>query len=540
MQKNFYYLLCPALLLLFSNCSPTLELQTVEVAPTVKVEKIHKIATDSSYTLSGKRYRFPNTIEQVQYHPIWQQMAVNYTLPKRKNAYAIYDVSKEQLNWSNQGDYALSMLQRDIVMASFQDKKILLNSENGLPIRWVNREEFVVIDDSVTLKLGEQFSRVDLRTGSTNWSRRGESRFEGWMSDELDGNWMYVIADGLHGFNLNTGKGWYHQATTDYDATRGGKAVASGILLGLSILNLAAGGGGVVVDDFLYWDPLRAHNVHAIPKIDGDQLYFADRKSIIALKKKTGKVLWETKVKEELGVSDLKMLSKNRLLLFGKGYRYVDYALDKDKQAALYLMDANDGEIIEKKELPRGETIINHAINDAFIYALTTRHIYRFDKRLEKGKRVKLAAAYGAPLRVVTWSSVGYDDFLTTDTPDFPLVVRTMNGVVALHPITMEVLWFKQLGTLLNNKPQVINSEEWQLPILLQDADMRRSWVDETNEVFWFAKSGKIIGLDLLNEGVTVAEFELTSDDFWYVGDGTLLQFGGQDISLMELSSVKE
>ncbi len=535
MQKKLYLLLLPCFILLFSNCSPTLELQAVEVIPTVEVEQISEVSADGNYTLSGKKYHFPNTITEVQYNPTWRQMAVKYDLPRRKSAYAIYDVAKEQLNWSNQGDYALSMLQRDIVMASYQDKKILMRTADGLPIRWVNKDDFVVIDDSVTLKMDSRFSRVDLSTGAIQWSRPGESRFEGWMSDELDGDWMYVIADGLHGFNLNTGEGWYHQATTDYDATRGGKAVINGIFIGLNILSLAA--GGPYFDDFLYFDPLRAHNIHAKPKIDGDQLYFADRKSIVGLDKKSGKVIWETRVKEELGVSDLKLLSKNELLLLGKGYRYVDYALDKDKQAALYLVDTNNGEIITKKELPKGETIINHAINDAFIYTLTEGHIYRFDKGLEKGTRMELPAVYGAPLRVVTWSSVGYDDFLTTDTPDFPLVIRTMQGIVALHPITLKELWYKRIGNLLNDKPQILNADAWQLPLLLQDADMRRSWIDEKNEVFWFAKSGKIIGLDLLNEGATVAEFELDSDDFWYVGDGELVQFGERDIRIMKLLS---
>ena len=533
MKKKIAYLLFPLMILLFSNCSPTLELQSVEVLPTVQVEKINEVA--ENYVLTGKKYRLPSEVTALQYNPLWQQLGINYTLPKRKNAYAIYDVAKEQLNWSNKGDYSLSMLQKDIVMASYQDKKILLNTENGLPIRWVNQEEFAVVDDSVTLKLGNQFSRVDLRTGATQWTRRGENRFEGWMSDELDGDWMYVIADGLHGFNMMTGEGWYHQATTDYDATRGGKAVANGILIGLNILSIAA--GGPVFDDFLYFDPLRAHNIHAKPKIDGDRLYFADRKSIVGLQKKSGNLLWETKVKEELGVSDLKLLAKDRLLLFGKGYRYVDYALDKDKQAALYLLDAEDGTILEKKELPKGAIIINHAVNDAFIYTLTDRSIYRFDKQLDRAKRRKLPAVYGAPLRVVTWSSVGYDDFLTTNTPDFPLVIRTIQGILALHPVTLEELWFQRLGNLLQNKPQVLNADEWQLPILLQDADMRRSWVDETNEIFWFAKRGKIIGLDLLNEGETAAEFALPSDDFWYVGDGELVQFGGKDVRILKLKA---
>ncbi|MFK7983707.1 MAG: hypothetical protein AB8G86_27270 [Saprospiraceae bacterium] len=190
MQKNFYYLLFPFFILLFSNCRPTLELQSVEVLPMVKVEEIKEVATNANYTLRGKRYRFPNRVQEVQYNPVWQQMAVNYDLPRRKHAYAIYDVAKEQLNWSNQGNYALSMLQRDIVMTSYQDKKILINTEDGLPIRWVNKDQFVVIDDSVTLKMDSRFSRVDLSTGAIQWSRPGESRFEGWMSDELDGDWM--------------------------------------------------------------------------------------------------------------------------------------------------------------------------------------------------------------------------------------------------------------------------------------------------------------------------------------------------------------
>ena len=539
MQKNTYLLLLPILALLFSNCRPSLELQAVEDFPAVSVKTIQKASENSTYILNGKKYRFPTSVQEIQYTPQWQQLAVNLGTTRRKSAYAVYDVAVESLNWVNEGNYHLSLLQKDVALVSSPEKRILINTQTGLPIRWVDREEdFAVIDDSITLNLTKRFSRIDLKTGTTKWSRPGTTRYEGWMSDELDGNWMYVMADGLHGFNLDTGSGWHQQANTDYDATRGGRAVANGILIGLNILSVAVGGGGgAYVDNFLYSDPKRAHNIHAKPKIEENELYFADRKSIFNLEKTTGKLFWETTVKEELGVSDLKILSPNKLLLFGKGYRYVDYALDRDKQANLYLIDKNDGRILAKKTLPVNEVIVNHAINDAFIYTLTNKHIYRYDKYLEQPKRISLPTTYGAPLRVITWSSARYDEDLETDLPDFPLVIRTVQGVVALHPVTLEELWYKRLGSPLQNMPQILNSDRWQLPILMQDMELRRSWIDETTETFWFASAGKLIGLDLINEGAVVAEFELPSDDFWYVGDGELVQFGGRDVQLLKLEA---
>lgn len=536
MQKKTYLLLFPILLLLFSNCRPSLELQAVEDFPSVSVKSIQEISEDSTYTLSGKKYRFPASVQEIQYTPQWQQLAVNLETTKRKSAYAVYDVAEEKLNWVNKGNYDLSLLQKDVALVSSPEKRILINAQTGLPIRWVDKEEdFAVIDDSVTLNLTKRFSRINLKTGETKWSRPGATRFEGWMSDELDGDWMYVMADGLHGFNLETGSGWHQQANTDYDATRGGRAVANGIMLGLNVLSIATGFG--YVDDFLYWDPKRAHNIHAKPKIEGNELYFADRKSIFHLEKITGEVLWETTVKEELGVSDLEILSENKLLLFGKGYRYVDYALDRDKQANLYLIDKNDGRILAQKAFPKNEVIINHAVNDEFIYTLTNEYIYRYDKYLERPKRISLPTTYGAPLRVITWSSSRYEADSTADIREFPLVIRTVQGVVALHPVTLEELWYKRLGSPMRDTPQILGTDRWQLPILLQDMEMRRSWIDESTETFWLARAEKIIGLDLINEGEVVAEFKLPSDNFWYVGDGELVQFEERDVQILKLES---
>ena len=465
--------------------------------------------------------------------PQWQYLTANFLTEQKKPAYTVYDLKKGATNWTNRGNYNLALLQKEVAMVSYQDKRVLIDAETSLPIRWLKDEDFVVVDDSITLNLTNQFARVDLKTGERYWTRQGEQQYAGWMTDELDGNWMYVVGDGLHGFDLMTGKGWFHEANTEYDATRGKRAWANGALFVLNVLSLTAGG----LSEFGYLEPLRAHNVHAKPQINGNQLFFADRKEIVNLEKQTGEPFWTKELTEELGVSDLKILENDRLLLVSKGYRYVNYAMDKDKPALLYSIDAADGRIIHKIQLPKNEVIHDYAVNDAFVYAVTKGKLYQFDQTLGNKKEIELPAIYGAPMRIIAWSSAAYDDLLKTDTPDFPLVIRTMQGVVALHPVTLEELWYQRLGTVIQEKPQLLGSDYWQMPILLNELDQRRFWVEEETETFWFAKARKIVGLDLLNQGKIVGEFELPSDDFWFVGDGELVQFEGKDIRILRLET---
>lgn len=534
MKKYSYYLYFSLLLLTFTNCRPTLELQSFEELPVVNTKSIQLESQTGVYQLTGKKYTFPGAISQFQYHPEWGLSSVNYKDRNRKDAYSIYNLKKEQLNWANKGNYNLALLQKEIAEVSFQGKKILINAQTSLPIRWVNGEEFIIIDDSLTLKLSKQFSRLNLETGNKYWGKQGDAGYTGWMSDELDGNWMYVVGNELHGFDLSSGQGWQHQVSTEYDASRGGRAIVNGLAIGINILSLAFGGYG---NEVPLLEPMRAHNVFARPKIDGDQLYFADRKEIMSLEKLTGKVNWQKSLEEELGVSELKILSKDHLLLVGKGFRYVNYSLDKDKAARLFLVNKKNGRTIAKKELPNGEIIADCAINDAYIYTLSERKVYQFDQALDQFKSIAVPIIYGAPLRIISWSSSNYDAYLKTDAPDFPLVIRTQQGVLGLHPNTLEELWYQRLGSILEETPPMANIDQWQLPILINEMDARRSWIDESNEVFWFSKARKVIGLDLINNGIIVDEFKMPSDNFWFNQNGEIIEHQGQNARILKLKA---
>ena len=105
------------------------------------------------------------------------------------------------------------------------------------------------------------------------------------------------------------------------------------------------------------------------------------------------------------------------------------------------------------------------------------------------------------------------------------------------------MVWFfrllvEQHESPVRDMPQIMDADRWQIPLLIKDLELRRSWIDEMTETFWFAKAGKIIGLDLINEGAVVADFDLPSDDFWYVGDGELVEFSGRDIQILQLKAI--
>ena len=198
------------------------------------------MASNDTYAWNGFKYRFPTPIEGVDYNPEWQESALNFDDAKHKRPlYGIYNVKKDQLNWMNKGDYSLSMIKKDVTLIRKRDKGILLETENGLPIRPVDRADFVLVDDSIALKIGERVERVDLRTGEIYWKRPRFQTFDGWLTDEIYGDWMYIMANGLHGFNLATGEGWFKKANTNYDATLGGRVPLNGALFGFNFIDKA-------------------------------------------------------------------------------------------------------------------------------------------------------------------------------------------------------------------------------------------------------------------------------------------------------------
>ena len=533
-MKNFHYPFLLFLLLILQDCASSLKLEAVPKKPEVQKEAIHQMASNATYALKGFKYRFPTPIEGVDYNPEWQQLALNFKDAKNKRPhYGIYNIEKDQLNWMNKGDYSLSMIKKDVTLIRKRDKGILLETENGLPIRPVDRADFVLVDDSIALKIGERVERVDLRTGEIYWKRPRFQTFDGWLTDEIYGDWMYIMANGLHGFNLATGEGWFKKANTNYDATLGGRVPLNGALFGFNFIN-------PFEQDAAFLSPLGpiiAHNIYAKPVVEQDNLYFADRLRIYSIDRKTGDTHWQQKIKQQTGISEITFLTDQKLLFLGKGYRFVNYLMDKEKTAIVLLMNARNGRVINHINLPEGEIIVNHAISDTYIYLLSEHAIYQYDYRLSLINHITLPENFGTPLRVVTWSSAEYDKNLQTGIPDFPLVIRTMKGVIGLYPVSLDKLWYQHLGTINEKEPTILSIFSWQIPIFMQEQDLRRSWVDEETEIFWFAKSKKIIGLDLLNNGAKVAEFDMPSDDFWYVDDGKLVQFGDQEVQILHLEA---
>lgn len=483
---------------------------------------------ESNYRLVGKEYQFSHLFEQMNYSPRWDLVSLNFGKNKKSATYTLLDLENDTFRWSKNGLHQFRVLHQDYGLLDLKGNNYLIDLETGGILRKIFRKNLVVVDDTVALHLGQRFEMVDLKTGQLRWSRPGAKSFEGWMSDQFDHDWMYVVAGGLHGFKINSGGGWYEPVKTDYDATKGGGTVANIFLGALMVADIALGGGGEVP----FIRKKRVHNIHTKPLIEEDQLFFANRQNLQSRNKYTGSLIWEQELPEELDMAELKKWRKDELLLVSKGYRYISNFPELNKQASFYRINQQTGAIDFEGYLDKGDIVINYATNDEFVYVLGLEKIYQLDIHLQKLGAFEVPPNYGHPLRVVSWSSSMYEDFLKTETPDLPVIIRTSTGLLALHPVTFEELWFKSLGSFQKGLP---GNPNWQDLLYMVDQEFSRYQVDLDREIFWFSRENTLLGVDLYKEGKIIGEFLLPSDNFWFEENGKLIHSGTKDIQVLYL-----
>ena len=123
-----------------------------------------------------------------------------------------------------------------------------------------------------------------------------------------------------------------------------------------------------------------------------------------------------------------------------------------------------------------------------------------------------------------------YEDFIKTANPDLPVIIRTTLGLLALHPVTFDELWFKRLGPFVEGLP---DRPTWQDLLSMADQESSRYQVDLDREIFWFTKEGTLVGVDLYKQGEIIGEFPLGSDNFWFSEDGRIVHSGGRYIQVL-------
>ena len=515
-------------LCIFSSCT-TFSIVETKSKPEILVNPVEYQSSEGVPIARGQQYQFPGTVEHFEYMPQSKQFTATY-FSKRKNAeYGLFDAQSGVVEWAHLGSRRLSLLTKDFSFAESDGVKMLLRNKNGTAVRKITNDKLVVIDDSVVINLTNPIQRINLNSGNPYWERPGLGSYSGWTSDQLDGDWMYVVAKGVHGFNLRTGKGWYQKMKTDYDPKGAGTAAFNVLSIFLIAADLYFGGTGEGIN---LTAGQRVHNIHTVPVIGGEHLYFANRDEAYCLDKKSGKINWKNTFDKEIGASDFRLLPNGTALLVSKGFRFIDYNVELYDRPMLYILDAHNGRILHENQLPKEEIIIHSANNDAYTYALGPSKVYQFGSRLEALANFEIPIQYGKALRVVTWSSSSYNQYLRTDQPDFPLVIRTTKGVLGLHPVTLEELWFQDLGLF---KEGMISGMQWWEVLGASEQEQFRSWIDSSGELFWFSKQSEVVGLDLRQQGKEIANIKFGTDNFHIKPTGELVYQGLDKVQILKL-----
>jgi|GEM_PF-3195029 len=513
---------------LLTACSPKLKVRHLRQLPKVISQPVYLTSPSKTYSAQGQTVTFPGKIENVEYSPLGTAMIVTYRETQSKQlALAYYNLETKQVQWAGGGNRNARMMGEDVVFLQNGDRSGLVNASDGSFIRKPRDGVIFMVDDTVAIQLSKDISRIDLRTGKKIWSRPG-TRWDGWAWDKLDDDWMFLVANGLHAFQLETGLGWHSNATTTYTTKN---RIGINVLIGLFNLATFFSGDYYPIGSA---QPKFAHNAVARPLPIGDSLFFASHKKITCFEKTTGKVFWESEINEKLGAVELSYFPEGLLLLVAPGYQYVDYKREAANKPSLFLLSSKMGKRLAKKVLEEEQVFLDFTSNDQWLYFLSENKIYSFDKSLHALEVFKIPNKMGHPLRFLTPS---FSEFDPADAKGgFPLTVRTSKGVLALHPATLEALYFKNLGAFpKEKKSKKERSLSWKEALQLGDEEKSKSWADPETQIFWLAGNKSLKAVDLQNGAEVIWKIPLFSANFRFAPNNDLLEIDRRTIRVLKI-----
>jgi outer membrane protein assembly factor BamB len=169
--------------------------------------------------------------------------------------------------------------------------------------KWSNTVPLFFADHDKGIGLGYEGSGndmhcINLESGETKWKRPVMREF-GWEEiGYLNDSTMYMIANGIHTFDLRTGKGW------DVNLQSGDESYAAASAITAGSVALGVLTGFIAIPDI---GPTITHGMISNTLIDSTSIYIAARKRIVRADRTTGKLIWNHPFEKDCGSSTLLM-----------------------------------------------------------------------------------------------------------------------------------------------------------------------------------------------------------------------------------------
>jgi hypothetical protein len=418
MRNNLIILLIFILGLFYWGCGPSAGVfKITENNQNVEVVSSKVGSIPNQGTINETEYQLPKTskVEQVAYDDSLKSILIKYSVGK-EGGFLFYNLENKKIAWTAKSDMSLSLMRSNDLLLRDPKGEKLYDAVSGDFIR--NTEPYLYfLNSGKTLVLSpDSFALVDVRNGKRFWKQPGHE-WTGVREVFENGEWVYVVAEGLHGLNLENGTKWEYLTSTYWKNV--GKEVAK--MAAVACISL-----GTVVPNYM---PDVTMNMNSDPLVVEDKIFFAARDKMVCLDKLTGKIIWEIKIEPELEEMSLYNVSENEIALVGVGYKTVNYAVRQSDPPTVRIIRKEDGKIIGLSST--GKSAIAQSFGwpkDKFIL-LTQNQLLTYNKDLKLMGIVEAKKEYGNFIGLLN----------TGDT----LIVRTSKGIAAISSDSFTEVWFQ-------------------------------------------------------------------------------------------------
>jgi hypothetical protein len=216
----------------------------------------------------------------------------------------------------------------------------------------------------------------DLKTNAIKWSRPVRvgysTEWNAFDPADTARTTLYLTGEGVESVNLDTGDGWYVSRPTTHTNT------------GLTIFkNIAAIMAGAMAgySGYGFYPSNTTHHLSAPPAFMGDQLFYAAKDEVLCCEKRSGKILWSSKLTEAPGVMHL-LPGTSTVALCGFGFKLVDDKVKMGGTPVMAVFSADSGVLLASWNPPDAAPIIEAIRRADGFLVLTHTALYRLGPTL--------------------------------------------------------------------------------------------------------------------------------------------------------------
>ncbi|MFH2058828.1 MAG: PQQ-binding-like beta-propeller repeat protein [Pseudomonadota bacterium] len=468
-MKKLNYFLLAGLILCLNACTTTkfaLAPISEKHAPLVTSRTIQMDHTFSpSITLNATEYTFNCPLQTIRYGLPENQILMVGTDKKNKleqRPVFIFNPGTGKIVWqiktltSNFNIAPVSGLSERVIVVGGSNEIFAVDIKNGQDV-WKRSGNNITQGFAQNMAFSKhetdgvsQIEFFDTQNGKTVWNRSPfNCKWWGYKTHLLDENTLLLYGDGLHLFDLKTGKGWDYAVNTN--AVGGvGKVVAG------EILSVVAAMAGTVHVNTVRTD--RLENLTSNSLIIKDKVYYAGNKIIVCVDLKTGKEVWEVDLPKRAGQTGLSE-EDGHILVMGFGWCHKNGVTANYSKPFIARFNKEDGKQILYQELALDSYITSYLIRADGYFLTTTSQVIFVDKKdtsaviqphtLSKEKselysQIKNIVKNPQDAFVLKEDSNGktYVNLTSLKTDESDIWVRTSNGIIHYNSRLEVQNWF--------------------------------------------------------------------------------------------------